>query len=90
MNKESQTTIVVEKTSVTSIDANACVNCGKCEDYCPVDAISEKQKSICHLCPDCTEMKAITPDKIIEMQTEACTLSCPLGLSPQEIGRAHV
>lgn len=83
MNKESQATIVVEKTSVASIDANTCVNCGKCEDYCPVDAISEKQKSICHLCPDCTEMNAITPDEIIEMQNEGCTLSCPLGLSPQ-------
>ena len=70
-------------TAVASIDANHCVNCGMCRDYCPADAISERQKVICHLCPDCTERKAITPDQMIELQNEACTLACPLGLSPQ-------
>nr|AGS52011.1 NADPH-dependent glutamate synthase beta chain [uncultured bacterium contig00006] len=65
------------------IDANRCTNCGRCRDYCPVEAISEKQKAICHLCPDCTEIKAITPDDVVEMQGTACTLACPVGLSPQ-------
>lgn len=77
------TTITVEKNCVASVEANRCVNCGSCEDYCPVNAISEKQKSICHLCPDCTEMKAITPDEATNMQNDACTLACPLGISPQ-------
>ena len=76
-------TLQLARTVVASINPNECVNCGTCRDYCPVEAISEKQKAICHLCPDCTEMKAITPDEVIKMQNEACTLSCPVGLSPQ-------
>lgn len=76
-------TIKVEKQAVAFIDGNQCTNCGKCEDYCPIQAISEKQKEICHMCPDCTEIKAITVDEIQAMQREACTLACPLGISPQ-------
>lgn len=76
-------TLQVTRNVIASINADECVNCGTCRDYCPVDAISEKQKVICHLCPDCTEIKPITPDEMIKMQSEACTLSCPVGLSPQ-------
>lgn len=76
-------TIQVEKPVVSYIDADRCTNCGTCRDYCPVGAISEKQKAICHSCPDCTEMRAIPLEKMIAMQNEACTLSCPVGLSPQ-------
>lgn len=75
--------ISVERTYVAEINGNVCVNCGMCEEYCPVDAISEKQKAVCHLCPECTEMKALTSNQITDMQVDSCTLACPLGLSPQ-------
>ncbi len=75
--------VTLTKDVVAYIDADKCSNCGKCRDYCPVEAISEKQKAVCHLCPDCTEIKPISSQAIIDMQSEACTLSCPLGISPQ-------
>ena len=69
--------------AVAFINPEKCVNCGMCRDYCPTGAISEKQKAICHLCPDCTSKPAITAGDILEMQNSACTSECPLGLSPQ-------
>lgn len=78
-----QATVSVLKKANASIDPNRCANCGQCREYCPVDAISEKQKEICHMCPDCTEMKAVTVDTMRAMQNESCTQACPLGISPQ-------
>lgn len=75
--------VEVTRTAVAQINPDNCINCGTCRDYCPVDAISEKQKLICHLCNDCTEIKAIPRDEMDAMQSTACTLECPLGLSPQ-------
>lgn len=79
----SEVTIKQERLSVANIDGYRCVNCGTCEEYCPVHAISERQKTVCHLCPDCTEMKALNVNEMQDMQKEACTLACPLGISPQ-------
>lgn len=78
-NKE----FVLSKKSAAYINPQNCVNCGTCREYCPVNAIGEKQKEICRLCPDCTEMPALTVEKIEEMTESACTLACPLGISPQ-------
>lgn len=69
--------------TVASIDGNRCVNCGQCEGYCPTGAIAEYQKEICHLCPDCTAVGAFGVKEIKELQSVACTLACPLGISPQ-------
>lgn len=83
MEKVRKITLQVDKSSVSSIDGYTCVNCGMCEEYCPVNAIEERQKEICHLCPDCTEMKAQTVEQMYNLRSEACTLACPLGISPQ-------
>ncbi|MDO5426048.1 MAG: FAD-dependent oxidoreductase [Eubacteriales bacterium] len=79
----SEVTLKTERLSVAQIDGYHCVNCGTCEEYCPANAISERQKTVCHLCPDCTEMKALNVSEMEEMRTESCTLACPLGISPQ-------
>ena len=76
-------TLKTERLSVAQIDGYQCVNCGTCEEYCPAGAISERQKTVCHLCPDCTEMKALNVPEMEKMRTESCTLACPLGISPQ-------
>lgn len=75
--------VKLNRAAIASIDGFKCVNCGKCEEKCPVGAIQEHQKTVCHLCPDCSEMKALTVGEMEEMQKESCTLACPLGISPQ-------
>lgn len=74
----------IPKRAVASINPANCVNCGKCRENCPVEAISEQQRVICRLCPSCTEQPALTHDQMVSLATEkACTTACPLGISPQ-------
>lgn len=80
---QKQVTVVQKNAALASIDGDRCVNCGQCEEYCPVGAISECQKEICHLCPDCTKVGAFGVKEVKELQDVACTLACPLGISPQ-------
>ena len=80
---QKQVTVEQKYAAIASIDGDRCVNCGQCEEYCPVGAISERQKEICHLCPDCTKVGAFGVKEVKELQNVACTLACPLGISPQ-------
>jgi len=74
----------VEKTAVAHINPRNCVNCGTCRELCPMEAISESQRVICRICPECTEQDAMTFDEMYEFTTKAaCTMGCPLGISPQ-------
>ncbi|MCL2163492.1 MAG: FAD-dependent oxidoreductase [Oscillospiraceae bacterium] len=74
----------IKVNSVASINTTKCVNCGECRTICPVDAISEKQRVICRLCPGCTDKPALLYDEMVALATkESCTTACPLGMSPQ-------
>lgn len=83
MVQPTKVTLQVDKSTVSFINGNNCVNCGKCEDHCPVHAIGELQKEVCHVCPDCTEMKALTVQQMYDLRAKSCALECPLGISPQ-------
>lgn len=66
------------------INPAKCINCGTCREACPVDAIKENQRIICHSCPVCTEKPGLSPQRVEEVATEcSCTTACPLHLSPQ-------
>lgn len=69
---------------VAKIDPSKCINCGTCRENCPVDAIIENQRQICHVCPTCTEIPGISVGKMKSLPTDtSCTTKCPLGISPQ-------
>ncbi len=75
---------ILEQKSVAHIDPKNCVNCNECREICPVGAIEEYQRVICHACPSCTDIPGISPKKFVALATEkSCTTACPLGISPQ-------
>lgn len=70
--------------AVAHIDPVTCVNCGLCRDVCPVGAISEQQRVVCRICPACTLLPSMSYNQMEQLATKtACTVACPLGLSPQ-------
>lgn len=74
----------VPRMSVAHIDSKRCINCNECREACPVGAIEENQRIICHACPECTEKPGISPKKFVALATaKSCTTACPLGISPQ-------
>lgn len=76
--------IVSPENVVAKIDPSKCVNCGVCRENCPKQAIKENQRTICHVCPTCTELPGVSVGKMKSLPTDtACTVKCPLGISPQ-------
>lgn len=72
------------KPAVAMINSKNCVNCGECRKSCPVEAISEQQRVICRVCPECTSRPTLTLNEMYSLATaKACTTACPLGTSPQ-------
>jgi len=79
-NKE----FVLKREAVAHIDSKRCVNCGTCRELCPADAIQENQRTICRICPGCTDKPGMSPDAMDAFTTkQSCTTACPLGVSPQ-------
>ncbi|MDR1175424.1 MAG: FAD-dependent oxidoreductase [Treponema sp.] len=75
--------VPVEKVTAY-INPSKCVNCGTCREICPVKAIGEYQRIICHGCPICTEKPGISPQAMEEVAVAcSCTTACPLNISPQ-------
>lgn len=74
----------LERTALAWIDSKECVNCGICREYCPVEAISERQREVCRICPGCAPKPGVSFDDMREISANhSCTIGCPLGISPQ-------
>lgn len=74
----------LERGYVAHIDTSNCVNCGICRESCPTEAITEAQRRICRVCPECADQPVMRLDEIDEFCTkQSCTTACPLGISPQ-------
>ena len=70
--------------AVAKVDADLCVNCGKCRNLCPTDTIDEFQRDICRLCPDCADSPTQFPEESKRYAPKhACSLACPLGTVPE-------
>lgn len=84
LGKAIKKSIVPTDQVVASINTAKCINCGTCRENCPEGAIDEFQRTICHVCPTCTEIPGISVGKMKSLPTEmSCTTKCPLGISPQ-------
>lgn len=60
-----------------------CINCGTCISVCPTQAISEVQRQICRLCPDCADSDVMFPRDMEELTKESCAYACPVGHYPE-------
>ncbi len=76
--------VPVQRYAVASIYSKRCVNCGTCREVCPTDAITERQRTVCRICPTCAPKAAhaYAENDKVSLET-ACTIGCPLGISPQ-------
>ena len=84
INREGTPEFSLERSYVAAINTSKCVNCGVCRDNCPVEAISEAQRWICRVCPECTDQPVMRLSDIDAFVTkQSCTTACPLGISPQ-------
>ena len=70
------------------IDGRLCVNCGKCGQVCPAEAVDEYRRTVYCMFPDCRDENGAEDfctfgDARIRAMESGCTASCPLGIVPQ-------
>lgn len=70
------------KTSLPQVDPQMCINCGQCLRLCPTLAITQRQREICRICPDCSNSVQL-PSQITEAARKSCGSSCPINMVPQ-------
>ncbi len=73
----------LRKLSSPRIDSDRCINCGTCITACPTGAISELQRQICRLCPDCARGPVMFPRDMVGLTSRSCAAACPLGHYPE-------
>lgn len=84
INQEGVPEYTLDRGAVAHVNTKKCVNCGTCRENCPVDAITEAQRWICRVCPECTDQPVMRLKDIDDFCTkQSCTTACPLGISPQ-------
>ncbi len=84
IRKEGVPEYTLDRGYVASVNTKKCINCGTCRVNCPVEAITEAQRWICRVCPECTDQPVMRLADIDAFCTkQSCTTACPLGISPQ-------
>jgi len=67
----------LKKNASPHVATERCINCGTCFDVCPTEAISEMQRQICRLCPDCANSPTMFPREMAEMTSKSCAAATP-------------
>ena len=93
--------LTVDKRAEAVIDGRLCVNCGKCGQVCPAEAVDEYRRTVYCMFPDCRDENGADGgaggagrgaedfctfgDARIRAMESGCTASCPLGIVPQTV-----
>lgn len=70
------------KMASPELDPQRCINCGECVKLCPTQAIIERQREICRICPGCIKSIQL-PKEIGTAARRSCGSSCPVNMAPQ-------
>ncbi|MDO4545152.1 MAG: FAD-dependent oxidoreductase [Bacillota bacterium] len=83
--------ITIDKKVQASVDHALCINCGKCRELCPTDAIVEYQKTVSCIFSgygdgqdQASSVTSFPESRKFALET-ACSAGCPLGIVPQAV-----
>lgn len=90
--------LTVDKRAEAVIDGRLCVNCGKCGQVCPAEAVDEYRRTVYCMFPDCGDENSADggagrgaenfctfSDAHARAMESGCTAACPLGIVPQTV-----
>ena len=83
--------VTIDKRAEAVVDEKLCINCGKCSDVCPTEAVEEHRKTVYCMFPDCgegkgeeTAAKYYKDAKNLALKS-SCSDGCLLGIVPQSV-----
>ncbi len=80
--------LTIDKKAEAVIDRNLCINCGKCGQICPTQAIEEYQKTVSciysNYSKEALAAKSFPDEKKFAVK-RTCSTGCPLGIVPQTV-----